>query len=303
MPQLLLVISIIFLIVFTRKKRRKKKEEETNKFLLSQVRNFTDIEFPKNFFKVQYMGWMNKDVSDQSKIKSFFELKKIYSDAKNEVDDLSKSVEMLESSRNTIAKSVFCTSKLEWDQYAKDKSPQEIEDDLSIAIPIVLPLFGLLKCELNRLHKLSGAFRIIVSERNLKAEAQQSYLLAIEFKWETLCKSFQKYNTERNRKLFFDLAKEDQIAQNAWLSFFEKSFLNEHNEFGISEFLKKFGEFCENLENNHAWFLSFLGDLPKESALFEIEDFSEENINRIIELYKTKQITGWYSKARDPKYN
>ena len=51
-----------------------------------------------------------------------------------------------------------------------------------------------------------------------------------------------------------------------------------------------------------SFFLCVRDGLNEYSSIYEIEDFSKEEVNRIIELYEQKVIIGAYSKSKDPKY-
>ena len=88
-----------------------------------------------------------------------------------------------------------------------------------------------------------------------------------------------------------------------FLLIFSKKYVLSENfckKIGILNYQENAGKLLQSINENTL--IAIRDGVTQYSSIYEIDDYSPDNINRIIELYKSGKISGAYSKSKDPKY-
>ena len=305
----LIIVGVIVFFVVKSKKKKKESDDAYEKITTfsKEIVACTKVEFPHFYFEKKFLSWVpyklneNNIENDFLSIQSFFNL--------SNLDPLRDGLNFFE--RECIPSSLLFENS---EEYAN-----KTEEDISKEIILYLPLYSSLKRGWDS-YKLN--IKLIIGYQNFteqyvsglfgsefenddeknaheKAVAlcKETYRYALSLKWDKIRSEYPHWNTEENQQLFM---REGDYKFELWKPFYMEKFLDFNDRIGINAFSEELTKILKSASPNLVAALS--RNVSEYSSIYEIDDFSEENITRIIELYKNGTISGVYSKSKDPKY-
>ncbi len=307
-----------------KRERERKIEEERLEILELEASKITEVEFPELYFESMCVECFTADISVEEKIEMAKKIVSTYSGF--DVDGYLKGLKILDENIEHFT-SLFISSQEEMDRYMREYSSDEIDERISGEICMALKMVGHLMDFWNiyrkfmstyynpiiaQVYKLIGLFVLDATAHKEDGEIfsesvdrfLNEYKFATEIKWKELCKKNPELNNEYYEKEFYEFAKYDE-AFLKWRDFYSHKLLSIYTEWGITDLKQKVSSFIKTIEGEYGYIHKNIseGGFGEYSSIHEIDDFSEEEIERILNLYQSGEMKGVYKKANDPKYN
>lgn len=314
-----IIILIIIIAIFISCKRKKKKDLERQLHVL--MFEWSKDDLPPMYFESLFMSWKDTEEPAQEKIES---IKKGYQIAINMLDESESMLEQLNQFNISgwTGVSFSLSSREECDCYHQARSDDELQFEMSTILIAYAALvrnwelfLALSKMERDQILPHEDvlyrglSFDPNESEYNSKCyeaakkNAHDGYLLAIQKQWNRIVTAHPEYAKKYYKDKYVKLAGNDEYVWKSWKVFYQKSFLEIRETLLLDKWCDRMNALFANKEKYEPLFSCIRHGVSEYSSIYEIDDFSEEEIKRITELYKTGKMHGFYRKANDPKYN
>lgn len=308
----LIIIGIV--IVFAVKSKKKKKESDNNddayekiSAFSNEIVNCTEVEFPDFYFERIFLKWypnsegnIEKAINDLDYMFNF------------DFTSFANSLNTLQE--NCMEYSLFLKNEDEYNSYYNEKSEEDVNTEICLTLPLYASLRGFWKeflgvatafqlawCDFQskNIMGVTGEGEPDDVERAMTL-AKETFIFALELKWKKIANENPQWNTDLDHQLFLDLATGGEQFNEIWLPFYRQKYLDLCGKIGVLNYQENIGKVLQSMDQNT---INAIRDgVTQYSSIYEIDDYSMDNTNRIVELYKNGIISGVYSKSKDPKY-
>ena len=312
---LIIVGVIVFFVVKSKKKKKqeqKKIDDSLEKIYVfsEEIVNCTEVEFPDFYFERIFLKWYPN--SEENIEKAINDLDYMFN---FDFTSFANSLNTLQE--NCMQYSLFLKNEDEYNNYYSEKSEEDVNTEICLTLPLYASLRGFWKECLG----VATAFQLAWSdfhEKNMSGVigdrepenveramklAKETFIFAIELKWKKIVNENPQWNTDLDHQLFLDLATTEEHLKDfkeIWIPFYIDKYVEFYKKIGVLNYQENIGKVLQSINKNTI--IAIRDGVTRYSSIYEIDDYSEDNINRIVELYKSGKISGAYSKSKDPKY-
>lgn len=299
------------------KLQEEKEKREILDYLEKEATKICNVKLSENYFINLFMGWL--DANEEDRVKAFYENKETLKTMTPEVME-----SLPERFVTSDVGAMFLETEEEWNKFATDKTQEDIDDIISGEILVTLGLYPILKDYIRvnsqadfYFAKPARDYFKILFAMQLYANNQESVsntelmksadiqVRALEdfqkLKWKEICENNPSLSSDFYYEKFIEFTKYDE-AYVPWRDFYFDSIGNSANEY-FGDWTTRYGNAITKLEEYPKIYNSIINGPSPYSSIYEIDDFSQENIDRIVSLYESGVIHGKYQKSKDPKYN